>query len=472
MRLFPIWVCVLLLVPAAAQATSVRIDRGTLRYSVSSGAQSTMTLTQQPGTIFVHDATAMFTASAPCQSTGSNDAVCPDPTVRAISISGSGGNDRFDVATLGYPATMSGNGGNDVFIGGLGRDRLSGGDGDDTLDGGPGPDRLAGGHGSDTITYAARTAGVSVSLDGRANDGAQGEGDYAANDVEKVIGGSGNDVLAAKTGAKALTGGPGDDVLLGGTGKDDLQGGDGNDRVDGGPDSDSMDGGAGRDVLDYSSRSIGATVNLAAGTATTFGESDRAVGFEDVTGGRLGDHITGDAGENRLNGGGGNDTLDGDLGPDVLIGGGGFDIASYASRTTPIAVSLEGTANDGAAGERDNVTRSVEGVIGGPAGDRLVGNSGTNTLRGGGGADRLVGGRARDVLDGGPGPDLLLGGRGADQLTGGAGRDTVRAGSGDDLVFTRDGFRDAALCGSGTDTALVDRRDRLRGCEHVRGGRR
>src|SRR5205807_10032148 len=110
MRWLALPLLLLFLLPtAAAQATSVRIDsNGVLRYSVTSTAQSTMTLTQLPGTIFVHDATATFTASAPCQSTGPNDATCPDPTVRAISISGGNRDDRFDVSTVGYPATISG----------------------------------------------------------------------------------------------------------------------------------------------------------------------------------------------------------------------------------------------------------------------------------------------------------------------------------------------------------------------------
>jgi Ca2+-binding RTX toxin-like protein len=340
------------------------------------------------------------------------------------------------VSAVGYPATISGNGGNDVLIGGLGNDRLSGGDGDDTLDGGPGADRMTGGRGNDTVTYATHTAGVSVSLDGKTNDGAPGEGDYVSNDVETVVGGSG------------------DDVLLGGIGKDTLRGGDGNDRIDGGSGSDVLDGGPGVDTLDYSSRFVGVTVNLAAGTATTFGETDRISGFENVIGSHRDDRITGDAGPNRLD------------------GGGGFDTVSYATRTSGVTVTLDGRANDGALSEGDNVTPSVEGVMGGSGNDRLTGNSRANTLRGGGGNDVLMGGRASDVLDGGRGSDTIVGGPGADQITGGPGRDRISAGTGSDLVFTRDRSADIVDCGSGTDTAVADRRDRLRRCEHVSGSRR
>src|SRR5436309_2442285 len=143
MRALLLSISLLLAVPALANATSVRIaSGGVLRYAVTSSAQSRMTLSQQPGTIFVHDPATTFSATAPCRKTGPNDATCPDPTVRSISISGSSHNDSFDVGTLGYPATISGNGGDDFIRGGLGNDHLNGNDGNDTIDGGPGADRI------------------------------------------------------------------------------------------------------------------------------------------------------------------------------------------------------------------------------------------------------------------------------------------------------------------------------------------
>jgi hypothetical protein len=45
-------------------------------------------------------------------------------------------------------------------------------------------------------------------------------------------------------------------------------------------------------------------------------------------------------------------------------------------------------------------------------------------------------------------------------------------GHGDDFLFTRDHSADTALCGSGRDSAVTDRRDRVRSCEHVRGRHR
>ena len=96
-------------------------------------------------------------------------------------------------------------------------------------------------------------------------------------------------------------------------------------------------------------------------------------------------------------------------------------------------VTLDGLANDGAAGENDNVgpdndvedvcwggtraTRSSETTLANQLDPRI----GNDTLRGGSGNDELIGGRGQtDNLDGGPGADILTdGGRGT-------GRDRAR----------------------------------------------
>jgi len=91
----------------------------------------------------------------------------------------------------------------------------------------------------------------------------------------------------------------------------------------------------------------------------------------------------------------------------------------------------------------------------------LTGTSGNNVLRGLGGDDKLYGRGGNDTLYGGTGNDLLDGGLGLDRLLGGTGNDTMKA---------RDGRRDIVDCGPGRDTAVVDRRDAVRGCEIVRRG--
>ncbi len=79
-------------------------------------------------------------------------------------------------------------------------------------------------------------------------------------------------------------------------------------------------------------------------------------------------------------------------------------------------------------------------------------------LRGGSGADRLSGRSAQDLLFGMGRGDRLLGGSGNDRLAGGAG---------DDRLNALDGRVDVVDCGTGDGTAIVDRRDTVRGCERV-----
>ena len=86
---------------------------------------------------------------------------------------------------------------------------------------------------------------------------------------------------------------------------------------------------------------------------------------------------------------------------------------------------------------------------------------GNDSISGGAGNDRLYGSGGADTLNGGRGKDKLVGGKGKDTLIGGAGTDTINA---------KDRTRDRIDCGRDRDTALVDRRDRVRGCERVRRG--
>ncbi|GAA3351796.1 hypothetical protein GCM10020358_82870 [Amorphoplanes nipponensis] len=188
---------------------------------------------------------------------------------------------------------------------------------------------------------------------------------------DRLVGGPGADVICGGDGADELTGGGGDDVLIGGLGADVLHGGPGRDTLAGGDDTDVLDGGAGDDTL-Y--------------------------------------------------GGLGQDQFPAQPGPDgadVLSGGGGYDTADYRARTTPVTVSLDAQANDGAAGERDAVGRDrwsgdseIEAVLGGAAADTLTGDDWRNSLTGGAGPDVLrgLGGEdTLDALDGAPG-DIVDGG--------------------------------------------------------------
>jgi Ca2+-binding RTX toxin-like protein len=77
---------------------------------------------------------------------------------------------------------------------------LDGGEGADSITGGPLADTLMGGPGVDLVSYAARGESVQVTLDGRANDGADGEGDTISPTIENLAGGAGDDLIAGGTG--------------------------------------------------------------------------------------------------------------------------------------------------------------------------------------------------------------------------------------------------------------------------------
>lgn len=160
---------------------------------------------------------------------------------------------------------------NAIVTGGAGRDTLRA-DAIAELDGGDGPDLLEGERA--VATYATRTAGVTVTLDGVANDGAPGEGDDVR--TGSVLGGDGADELIGGDGPDELSGHGGDDVLRGGGGDDVLRGESGADRVDAGPGDDRVEGAAPDAVR------CGAGDDVAAGFAvpTTFADCEAV--FETV----------------------------------------------------------------------------------------------------------------------------------------------------------------------------------------------
>jgi Ca2+-binding RTX toxin-like protein len=351
------------------------------------------------------------------------------------------------------------------------------------------------GAGTDSLTVELRETRDQVIVTGDwiyLNDDA--DGDLSLYDIEAltVRAMGGNDTLRADIGSVPtlrLEGGAGDDVIVGSPGADVIDGGDGNDTLSGdygddlligGAGSDIQNGGAGVDTVDYRARTAAVTVTIGNGAPDDgeVGEQDSvAADVEAVIGGGGNDVLRGNDLANTLTGGGGNDLLDGGFGPDVLIGGAGTDTADYGARTAGVTVFVgNGIADDGEAGEADDVQASVENVTAGAGNDVLVGSTGKNTLRGGAGndtlqgddgIDMLYGDDGDDVLDGGAGADRLYGGLGSDVLDGGAGLDTYAAGGGNDFLYNNDGVAETVNCGPGTDDAEVDTgaTDTFIGCE-------
>lgn len=225
--------------------------------------------------------------------------------------------------------TLNGGAGDDTLTGGAGNDIFNGGDGDDTLVAGAlttdGADIYNGGAGIDVVSYAARSIGVTASIDGVANDGETGadELDNVKADIEDLIGGSDDDILTGSALANTLTGGAGDDVLNGLAGNDTFDEG----SADSG--SDTFNGGLGTDLVDYSARTTALTVTMD-GVAADDGESGEgdnvSADCEDLLGGSGVDSLTGNVSANSIDGGGGVDTISGLEGNDTLFGGAAIDV--------------------------------------------------------------------------------------------------------------------------------------------------
>ena len=147
------------------------------------------------------------------------------------------------------------------------------------------------------------------------------------------------------------------------------------------------------------------------------------------------------------NGDGGDDTLIGSessppmaftdmrggTGADTFVGGAGDDGVSY-SGATAVSVTADGIANDGVAGENDNVGAGIHGIIGsdgddtiaaGPVTNQIFGGLGNDSIDGGAGDDFIQPDSGDDVVDGGAGDDTILQSDGNDDWHGGEGLDTI-----------------------------------------------
>jgi Ca2+-binding RTX toxin-like protein len=260
---------------------------------------------------------------------------------------------------------------------------------------------------------------------------------------------------------------------------------------------DTLHGNAAHDTLTHASGATGLTIaSLVVGQALLNGDAgDDSLSFDGfpdgVHGGTENDTLaasgaggfssqtTGEAGDDILNGNDRRaDSFSIEPGADTYHGGtyaaqpGDTDVGSpafqvshatdtidYSSIATEVDVTLEGQANDGPAGENDNVGADIENVLGGTAGDKLTAGPSSVILQGNGGDD---------VLAAGPGDDLLFGGQGSDQLTGSDGDDMLQDDNPTPALSDADpppGGNDKLDGGAGNDRLTVDR-----GSDDVIGG--
>jgi hypothetical protein len=240
---------VALAVPSGASAATVSISGKTVAFTAASGEANHLAVSSGSGVLHFDDTgVSSMTAGTGCAVKAAQRVDCIALGVDSMTVDLGDGGD-WAHSYLFVPATIYGGLGNDTIYGGsgsessdagAGNDVVDGGLGDDAIDGSDGADVMSGGYGRDTVTYANRAAGVSVTIDGVADDGQAGEADNVTVGVNDVVGGAGNDSLSGDGNGNLLVGGAGDDVLNGLGGDDELQGGSG---------ADSFDGGAGVDTL-------------------------------------------------------------------------------------------------------------------------------------------------------------------------------------------------------------------------------
>jgi len=261
-------------------------------------------------------------------------------------VIGSSFNDRIVGVTsplaVVFPAEqLIGGPGDDQLIAGhsAARSALLGGEGNDLLVGAHQPNDFVGGPGFDTVDYSARTDNLHITLDNRPNDGGvfnstthPTEGDNVRADVERVIGGSGDDTIIGP--ALFVTSLTTADALHAAA-PITFEGGAGNDTLIAQPPvhrprTDAIttisDGGL------ESTNTLQATVQLAGDEAVleaTVTSGDAATilppFYAVLIGGEGNDKLVGSARPDRLVGGPGDDLLHGMLGNDLLDGGAGSD---------------------------------------------------------------------------------------------------------------------------------------------------
>jgi Ca2+-binding RTX toxin-like protein len=221
----------------------------------------------------------------------------------------------------------------------------------------------------------------------------------------------------------------------------------------------------------------GAYVRGGAGPDTLTGSSYQVLvgglGDDTLVGGWGGQLLFGGKGSDSLDGGAGRDDyLQGGAGTDVIAGGPGEDEVSYSDHPGAVRISLDGRANDGAAGENDWVRADVENATGSRGRTTFIGNASPNefwgashegnVVRTGAGNDLII---ASPVFGSREGPNVLSGGAGDDSVQAGSGRDILLGGAGDDSL-SGNGSPDVIGGGPGNDVLWG-----MSGGDDLRGGK-
>ena len=315
---------------------------------------------------------------------------------------------------------LAGYAGNDILAGGAGDDTLDGGSGDDTLIGGAGQDSLSGGLGVNTASYQGAGA-LRVSLASPGTNTGEAAGD-SYEDIQNLIGSSGNDTLEGDAGNNRLDGADGNDSILGEVGNDTLLGGAGNDTLFGGDGDDSLNGGDGEDVLladngadifvgglgmdrvDYRAVTQAMTIDLRNITPGLGNGTLLAAG--DVVGNDI-EQVYGATAATLFESGGRTGTV-------LTINGiSGFENTVSYQNAGSVTALLEGGGASNASGAANDRYVNIQHLIGSASSDTLGGDNQNNRIDAGAGDDLVYASRST----GSPGYDSLYGGAGNDTVS-------------------------------------------------------
>jgi Ca2+-binding RTX toxin-like protein len=348
-----------------------------------------------------------------------------------VTVHGNGGNDT--ITGSDFADTLYGDEGNDSIVpgknptgttddarGGAGDDTTTWnpGQGDDLNEGGDGDDTTVvnGGGGGEQFTVKPSTlAGKSVRFDHTGPSPTPGPFfiEIGTTETLDMNANGGDDTFAAENGLAGLI-------------KLDVDGGADNDTLGGGDGADLIQGGVGNDTITAGRNPSGTT-----------------------------DDVRGGAGDDRMiwNPGQGDDVNEGGDGNDTVEVNGG-------------SVGEDFTVKPGAVAGRVRFDRT--GPSPNPGAFFIdIGTAENLLLNAGAGDDDITGfpglaGLIKSTFNGQDGNDEIRGTDGEDLLSGGNGFDRIRA---------NDRSADQVECDGGIDFARVDRRDTVRGCELVLGGR-
>ena len=375
-------------------------------------------------------------------------------TSEKLDMNAGGGDDTFTAAAgldaLGFKLDVDGGPNNDDLDGGDGADKITGGDGNDIIKGDDNP--------ANTLDVVYGDAGDDLMIWNGGDDNDLNEGG-AGNDISQVNGAAFGEeftIGAGSTPGRAFferlntTPVGGFTIDIGTTETLDLNAADGDDKVNAAGAargieflSIDVDGGNGNDTLNAAD-GVDALKGDAGNDRLTAGQNP--AGTRDLMAGGDGDDTQvwnpGDD-DDTMEGGPGNDTTE------VNGGDGGEDFKVKPSATAG-RVSFDRTGPD-------------------PPGpfNLDIGTTENLVLNANGGNDRIKGSkRLAGLID-----STFNGGDGNDRIKGTDGKDDLSGGKGSDLIRSRDKAGDAVECNGGFDVAFVDRRDRVRGCEIVFGGK-